>query len=323
MSLNIRFDTKNDIETIVTEDITVKSLYLGTNFVDFLSLDIDDILSDEIISSLSKSNYKEVISRINLVANGIIIPEIIYINAYIYISNENINIQQIKKDLMQVLGTYRKFKEIIEFCYFNDQLKTMTPLQRYIYYLHISKVEEVILPKQTISSFGLRSEKKSSKLLKDDDILVMLKENSPFFCFSYECLTMDDYMIVSFLQLIENSYLILKCKNCGKYFIPYNRTDTYYCDRQSPQDIAKNCKEYAIKQAWKMKIKDETDWHCLYRRVYQSLQINARRNPSHLKTQQKFEDFKIKAKDWKAAIKKGTKTEEDFIYWLQEFRNKK
>ena len=34
-----------------------------------------------------------------------------------------------------------------------------------------------------------------------------------------------------------------------------------------------------------------------------------------------FEDFKIDAKEWKKAIKEGKKTDEEFLYWLQEFRN--
>lgn len=314
MLLKVRFDTKNDIE-----NINKKIFPLGTNFINFLSLDIENIINNGIISNLSKSNYIKIISKINKATNDIIIPEIIDINVLTTTASETVNIRQIRKDLTQVLNTYTKFKEIVEFCYFNHNVNIMNPLQKYIYYLHTSNTKEIILPKQIISSFGL----KSNKPLKDNSIVAMLEKNSPFLYFNYECLTMDDYMITTFLQLIENNYLIIKCKNCNKYFIPYKRTDTLYCDRTSPQDYTKTCKRYAIELAWNEKIKDETDWHCLYRRVYQSLQMKAKRKPNDQLLNKIFEDFKTDAKEWKKAVKEGTKTEAEFMYWLQEFRKKK
>lgn len=200
----------------------------------------------------------------------------------------------------------------------------MTPLQKYIYYLHILKIEEVILPKQTIHSFGLKPIKANTKLKKDDNVLTMLKENSPFFYFNYECSTINDYMTASFLELIKNNYNILKCKNCGKYFIAYNRTDTLYCDRTSPQNTSKSCKKYAIDQAWQEKIKNEADWHCLYRKVYMSLQMKARRSNGYKPLEQKFENFKNDAKKWKKEIKEHKKTDKDFLQWLQILdKNKK
>ena len=55
MSIEIRFDIKNNIESING------SLFpIGTNFINFISINMADILNNEIISSLSKTNYKEI-----------------------------------------------------------------------------------------------------------------------------------------------------------------------------------------------------------------------------------------------------------------------
>lgn len=322
MLLNTRFDTKNNIEIININSYGEKTFYLCENFINFISLDLKDILNDTIISSLSEKNYKEILLKITTASDGIIIPEIIDTNVMIDKLSEHINIQQIKKDLIDVLKAYNKFKDLIEFCYFDNKFKNTTPFQKYIYYLHKYKIEKVNLPKQTINSFGLKPIKSASKLIKNDDILVMLKENSPFFYFSYECKNIDEYFTASFFQLIENNYNILKCKNCGKYFIAYKRTDTLYCDRISPQDMSKTCKKYAVEKAWQEKIKDETDWHCLYRKVYMSLQMKMKRNPGHKLSEQKFEDFKKEAKQWKKEIKEHKKNDRDFLLWLQSFRQK-
>ena len=110
------------------------------------------------------------------------------------------------------------------------------------------------------------------------------------------------------------------CKNCGKPFIAYNRTNTYYCDRISPQDSTKTCKQYGVQKTWNEKTKDENDWHCLYRRIYQSLQMKAKRNPSNPQLKENFDNFRIDANKWKKAVKEGTKTEKEFMKWLQDFR---
>lgn len=312
MLLKVRFDAKNDLE-IFNEKI----LPLATNFINFISLDIENILNDEIISNLSENNYKEIISKIVTASDGSILKELIDIDD---ISNQN-NIRLIKKDLGLILDTYTRFKQLTEFCYFNENVENMTLLQRYLYYLHKFNVGKVTLPKQTISSFDLKIKSPNAELLKNDnDIILMLQENSPYFYITYECLNISEYMTASFLQLIENNYLILKCKNCNKYFIAYKRTDTYYCDRQSPQDTTKTCKQYGADKAWWIRTKDENDWYNLYRKVYQSFQMKAKRNPNNPQLKKNFDNFRADANKWKKAIKDGTKTEAEFMYWLQEFR---
>lgn len=301
MSVKIHFDTKNDKEII-----DKKIFSLGANLINFISLDMENILNEEIISNLSKNNYKEIISKLSTASAGLILQDIINTNDIL--SKTNIN--EIKSDLILILNTYNTFKNLIEFCYFNNNYKDMTLLQKYIYYLDRSKTEEVILPKQTIS---LKLERNSNKFDT---------KNSPHLYFTYECLNINDYMITTFLQLIENNYLILKCKNCNKYFIAYKRTDTYYCDRISPQDTTKTCKQYGAEKAWTDRTKDENDWYNLYRKVYQSFQMKAKRNPNNIQLKQNFDNFRTDANEWKKTVKEGTKTEAEFMYWLQEFRKK-
>ena len=304
MLLRVRFDTKNNKEII-----NQKIFPLGTNFVNFISLDIENILSNKIISKLTKNNYKEILSKIASASNSVIIEELINTND---ISNQN-NIQLIKRDLKLILDTYTNFKELTEFCYFNDNFKNMTLLQKYIYYLNMSKVEEVILPKQTIS---LKLKMTSNKFFKNDDIT----KNSPFLYFSYQCLNINDYMTASFLQLIESNYLMLKCKNCGKYFIVFNSANKLYCSRKSPQDSSKTCRQYGREKTWLERTKDENDWYSIYRKIYQALQVKVKRNPNNVQFKQNYDNFRADAKEWKKAVKEGTKTEAEFMKWLQDFR---
>lgn len=300
MLLETRFNTKDNIEII-----NGKKFSLGANLINFISLDMKNILNDKIISNLTENNCKKVISNIATASHGI---EIIDVND---ISSQN-NIQEIKENLKLILDTYNKFKELIDFCYLNDNFKNMIPLQKYLHYLDRSITEEVILPKQIIS---LKAKGTSNKHLKNN-----ITENSPYLCFSYQCLNINDYMLVTFIELIKNNYSILKCKNCNKYFITYNRIETYYCDRQAPQDNTKTCKQYGAEKAWTDRTKDENDWYNLYRKVYQSFQMKAKRNPNNPQLKQNFDNFRTDANKWKKAVKEETKTEEEFMKWLQDFR---
>ena len=47
----------------------------------------------------------------------------------------------------EVLKTYNKFKKLVEFCYFNDSLKDLTPFQRYIYYFQLWQMEKNLILK--------------------------------------------------------------------------------------------------------------------------------------------------------------------------------
>lgn len=299
MLLETRFDTKDNIEII-----NGKKFSLGANLTNFISLDMENILNDKIISNLSKNNYKELLNKISTASDGVILQDIIDIKN---ISSQT-NINELKRDLTLILNTYNKFKELIDFCYLNDNFTTVTPLQKYLHYLDRSITEEVILPKQIIS---LKAKGTSNK---------HLTENSPYLCFSYQCLNINDYMLVTFIELIKNNYFILKCKNCNKYFITYNRIETYYCDRQAPQDNTKTCKQYGAEKAWTDRTKDENDWYNLYRKVYQSFQMKAKRNPNNPQLKQNFDNFRTDANKWKKAVKEETKTEEEFMKWLQDFR---
>lgn len=300
MLLETSFDTKDNIEII-----NGKKSPLGANLTNFISLDMENILNDKIISNLSKNNYKELLDKLSTASNGVILQDIIDIKS---ISSQT-NIDEIKRNLTLILNTYNKFKELIDFCYLNDNFKNMKPLQKYLHYLDRSITEEVILPKQIIS---LKAKGTSNKHL--------ITENSPYLCFSYQCLNINDYMLVTFLELIKNNYFILKCKNCNKYFITYNRIETYYCDRQAPQDTTKTCKQYGAEKAWTDRTKDENDWYNLYRKVYQSFQMKAKRNPNNPQLKQNFDNFRTDANKWKKAVKEETKTEEEFMKWLQDFR---
>lgn len=125
-----------------------------------------------------------------------------------------------------------------------------------------------------------------------------------------------------FLRLFKQDIIIKKCANCGRYFIPLNRSDTIYCENSSPQDSSKTCKDQGAMFAYQRKLK-ESEADQLYRNVYQAKQMLIRRNPDMTAYKSAFETFKNQVKQWKADLKIGSKSEDDYIQWLKQAREKK
>ena len=68
---------------------------------------------------------------------------------------------------------------------------------------------------------------------------------------SYECETIEDACVASLHFLITHKFHIRKSKNCDRYFVAYYRSDTEYCDRQSPYNAAKTCKQDGPSRAYR------------------------------------------------------------------------
>lgn len=81
----------------------------------------------------------------------------------------------------------------------------------------------------------------------------LIKKNQIFTLRNYEISSLEDLFCVFFNYLFENNITINKCKNCGKYFIPANRTDEKYCENISPQNSNKTCKEIGSKLSFAVK----------------------------------------------------------------------
>jgi len=135
-------------------------------------------------------------------------------------------------------------------------------------------------------------------------------------------ISQENFLPTSVYYFLSNNLLIKRCKNCGKYFIPFSRSDEIYCNDQSPQDPTRTCKEYGSQKLWYERLRSD-EVAKLARNIYSSKQMLVRRNPDILGYQKMFEYFKEERKKWERQIKSGEKSKEEYISWLNEMRLKK
>ena len=70
-----------------------------------------------------------------------------------------------------------------------------------------------------------------------------------------------EFLVMELYCLIQSGCTISTCRNCGKVFVAYNRADTQYCDRPSPQEPGKTCREYGTYAARLEKVRQDEATH--------------------------------------------------------------
>ncbi len=133
---------------------------------------------------------------------------------------------------------------------------------------------------------------------------------------------LEGVAMASFYEILNQGYKFKKCENCGLPFIPYLRSDALYCDRISPQDPQKTCKEYGAIKAYQDNLKNNEAMG-LYRKIYMAKQMLVKRNPDIQAYQESFEKFKEESKQWKADVRAGKKLDQEYLDWLKLVKDKK
>ena len=136
----------------------------------------------------------------------------------------------------------------------------------------------------------------------------------------------DDQIKFELLTIIENNFVINKCENCKKLFIPITssnnknqkaRTDQKYCD-SIYLDTGKTCKEIGAMNKRKEKVKNNPilkEFNKEYKRMY-----GLHYNHSKQFTEKKFKDWSKKAK--KLITKFTDKQVEEFKIELRNLSQK-
>lgn len=141
------------------------------------------------------------------------------------------------------------------------------------------------------------------------------------FGIGYECNSIVDILHASLDYLITHNIPIRICANCGRIFIPKNRTDEIYCRNISPQYPNKDCRDAArlIKQiATEKKNRTRTLYKKIYDRLYQRQNKCVDAALSKVYTDN-LNDFIVLANEYKKHIQSHLSTEEEYWVWLNEY----
>ena len=122
-------------------------------------------------------------------------------------------------------------------------------------------------------------------------------------------------------HVMDSETAIIKCKNCGQYFVPTGRSDSIYCSYPSPQDPEKTCKDIGAQVSRSNKEKTDVTTK-EYRKVYMRYKMLMRRHPEEESYEEQFIRLTSEVKEWRNKLAHGMATTEEFLAWLMEFSEK-
>ena len=119
------------------------------------------------------------------------------------------------------------------------------------------------------------------------------------------------------LHVIENGLKFVKCKNCGKYFIPLGRADSLYCSFRLKDDKEKTCRDVGARNTRDRKMKNDVVTQ-EYRRLYMRLKMAIKRHPFDEEIQADLKRLTSGMAERRKAMDEGKLNSDDVLEWLAE-----
>lgn len=295
-----------------TSHMEKKEFNIGEQLCDFLNFDFENI--DDYKNFIKKYGVNFLLNLTDIKFSDYPIPAKEYESA----------IETIFQECKYTLLNFKQALKIdIEYIYNMNELeeiKDLTPCQRFQIITNSDKFSESLKyldnkkVKVNLSAFEILRDYSSFSKRQDETQRIVSVADIPSSYF-IESTDIIQALLIEFVEVANLNIEIKKCRNCGKFFVPDNRSDEIYCSNIF--ENGKTCKEvghFKVQQ----KLIQENDNLRIYRNVYQKLLLRTRRNPSNIQYARDFEFFKDDNNKWKEDISKGLATKEEYIKWLNE-----
>ncbi len=177
----------------------------------------------------------------------------------------------------------QKIKDLIEFCFFDThstKLNTLSPRERYFYFLATRKrryeyevkthATLVFGPLKLLDDLHNKSLDANFEFSNPTDELILQVKNNLYSNLVNECHTVEDFVFWEFYSFLNNNIQIKRCLNCGNLFIPKGKYNTECCDRILENEIY-SCKKLMTLKRRKEKVKSSPfiyEYEKAYKRMY-------------------------------------------------------
>lgn len=248
-----------------------------------------------------------------------------------YIKNNERTLEQILDEYINVLQFWIVFSKYILINFYNltsnkydSKLSSNQRLLNYLLNIERTYYSDKIfeLPKSEITlelknnkdTINLNDfiEKNRDALLHNEvDIYEKLNTYNVNLIQEYAINSIEDFICVSLIQILQHNIKLCRCENCDKLFISTNKSNEKYCtyefkDKKTCRDLS-----YSIHLQ-----KDELS--NILRKKYRTENAKKNRNKHIPKIEEKFQIWYAKAKEQKLLCEKGKSSIDDFNEWFTD-----
>ena len=285
---------------------------IGEQLCDFLNTDFEN--SNSFKSLIKKYGINFFLNLTDIKYSDFPVPSKEYEKSLdILINNHKYVFSLFRQDLMLDIEYIFNMNNL-------EEIKDLTPLQRFqvmansdVSSKSLEKIDNDKV-KINLSAFEILRDYSNYPMRQDETQRIVSKANinSSYFI---ECADIIQALLIELLEIAKLNIEIKKCRNCGKFFVPDNRSDEIYCS--NIYENGKTCKEIGHFKVQQKLIQENDDLR-IYRNVYQKLLLRTRRNPTNAKYARDFEFFKDDNNKWRENISKGISTEKEYIEGLKK-----
>lgn len=125
-------------------------------------------------------------------------------------------------------------------------------------------------------------------------------------------------LIFDMAHCINTEANIVKCKNCGHYFVPEGRSDAVYCSYPLRENKDKTCKDVGAQVTRANKEKNDAATK-EYRKVYMRYKMTTSRHPEDSEAAAKLDQLTSEVREWRNKMAHGLATIDEFLEWLSRF----
>lgn len=155
----------------------------------------------------------------------------------------------------------------------------------------------------------------------EDSTIKNIMTNNIMLVYDYDVVYLNELVCLYIQLLLEKKITIRQCKNCRKYFVTESRTDEIYCNRISPQNPNKTCKEYGAKKTYRDNIKSRPlkDEHYKTSQFFR-MRIKRNKDKNNIeevkKLEKQFAKYKLDYEKKQKQYNNKKLMEEDFKNWI-------
>ncbi len=248
-----------------------------------------------------------------------------------YVKDNERTLEQIFDEYINVLKFWIAFSKYILINFYNlGTIKydsKLSSTQRLLSYLlnikrtyYSNKIFE--LPKSeitlelnndemTINLNDYITKNRNALLYNDDNIYEELNTYNINLIQEYSINSIEDFISVSLIQILQNNIKLCRCENCDKLFISTNKSNEKYCTYEFKEK--KTCRDLSYSIHLK---KDELS--NILRKKYRTENAKKNRNKHIPKIEEKFQIWYKKAKEQKILCEKGKISVDDFNKWFND-----
>ena len=92
-------------------------------------------------------------------------------------------------------------------------------------------------------------------------------KKGPILCETYHFTSLGAFLYFELFKCIEEKFMPVKCRNCGRWFIMKHTTFSHYCKRLISSNPPKSCRDISMRHTFKDKLKNDPVWE-IYNRAY-------------------------------------------------------